>query len=109
MGAGERYFAMSFSRSDNGGLVSGEPQNVADADEARRLAFRMAMSGAGGIAFYCVESPGRIYHDAFILEEHGDVSLSEAEPVLNPRPLIWWRPEARRTRRSKSLMRAPRF
>jgi hypothetical protein len=90
MSAGERYFAMSFSRSDNGGLVSGEPQSVADADEARRLAARMAMSAAGGIAFYCREAAGGIYQDAFILEEHGDVSLTGAEPVLNPRPLIWW-------------------
>jgi hypothetical protein len=81
---------MSFSRADNGGLVSDEPQSVENADEARRLAFHMSMSGAGGIAFYCTESAGRIYQDAFILEEYGDVSLREAEPVLNPRPLIWW-------------------
>jgi len=90
MRAGERYFAMSFSRTDKGALISNEPRSVENADEARRLAFQMSMSGAGGIAFYCVESPGRIYHDAFILEEYGDVSLSEAEPVLSPRPLIWW-------------------
>lgn len=57
MGAGERYFAMSFSRSDNGGLVSGEPQNVADADEARRLAFRMAMSGAGELRSTASKAP----------------------------------------------------
>ena len=81
---------MSFSRSDNGGLVSDEPQSVANADEARKLAFRMSMSGAGAIAFYCTETPGSTYRDAFILEEYGDVSLTEAEPVLNPQPLIWW-------------------
>ena len=81
---------MSFSRTDNGGLVSDEPQRVADADEARRLASRMSMSSAGGIAFYCTEAPGGRSYDAFILEEYGDVSLTEAEPVLNPRPLIWW-------------------
>ena len=50
----------------------------------------MSMSAAGGIALYRTETPGRMYHDAFILEEYGDVSLREAEPVLNPRPLIWW-------------------
>jgi hypothetical protein len=90
MSAKEQYFAMSFSRADNGGLVSDEPQSVQNADEARRLAFHMSMSAAGGIAFYRTETPGRMYHDAFILEEYGDVSLREAEPVLNPRPLIWW-------------------
>jgi hypothetical protein len=88
--AREHYFAVSFLRTDNGGLVSNEPQSVADADEARRLALQMSMSGAGGIAFYCTEAPGGLSHDAFILEEFGDVSLTEAEPVLNPRPLIWW-------------------
>lgn len=90
MNAKEQYFAVSFSRSDNGRLVSDEPQSVANADEARRLAFQMSMGGAGGIAFYCTEAPGGISHDAFILEEYGDVSLTEAEPVLTPRPLIWW-------------------
>jgi hypothetical protein len=90
MSVKEHFFAVSFSRTDNGGLVSDEPQSVANADEARRLAFHMSMSGAGAIAFYCTESPGRIYRDAIILEEYGDVSLREAEPVLNPRPLIWW-------------------
>jgi len=88
--AKEHYFAVSFSRSEDGGLVSDEPQRVANADEACKLAFRLSMNGAGAIAFYCTEAPGGLYRDAFILEEYGDVSLTEAEPVLNPRPLIWW-------------------
>jgi hypothetical protein len=90
MDAKESYFAMSFSRNENGELVPHEPQNVDNADEARRLAFHMSMSAAGGIAFYCTEAPGSLYNDAFILEEYGDVSLRQAEPVLNPAPLIWW-------------------
>jgi hypothetical protein len=90
MSVKERYFAVSFSRGDDGGLAADEPQSVANADEARRLAFHMSMRSAGGIAFCCTEAAGGIYHDAFILEEYGDVSLREAEPVLTRRPLIWW-------------------
>ncbi|MBV8849068.1 MAG: hypothetical protein JOZ16_05730 [Methylobacteriaceae bacterium] len=90
MSAKEHYFAVSFSRTENGELLSAAPQKVQDADAARKLAFHMSMSAAGGIAFYCTEAAGSLYRDAFILEEYGDVSLTQAEPELNPAPLIWW-------------------
>jgi hypothetical protein len=80
---------MPFLLSESGEVVPHEPEGAQDADEACRLAFHMAMRGAGALA-YRTERSNRRYQDAVILAEYGDVSLSNADPALSPPALIWW-------------------
>jgi hypothetical protein len=89
MSPSPQYFAIPFFWSDDGELVPHGPEGVQDEEEARGLAFEMAMTGAGALAYRTERSNPR-YQDAVILVEFGEVSLRKAESALNPPALIWW-------------------